>query len=385
MKEHLATGNEAAAIAARLAKVDCIPVYPVTPQTEVIETIASWVADGEMKTEFFTMDSEHSVMSAAVGSSTAGARTFTATSSQGLLLMNEVLHIASGMRLPIVMANVSRGLSAPITLWCDHNDFLNQKGAGWVQVHAQNNQEVLDSILMGFRISEDRRVLLPSMINMDGYVLSYTKEPLNVPSQKQVKKFLPDYKPKHAFIKKNKPLIQGPAVLRPTPYTYFKNQQHMANLNALGLIQETCKEFKKVFGRDYGNGLIEEYMTKDAETVIVTQGSISTTAKAAVNAMREKGENVGLLRLRTITPWPARHVGEALEEAYRVVVFEKNISPGRGGMMTAEIKASLYDRGIAPKITSIIMGLGGNPESIELFEKGVKLAKTRKKEVYWLE
>lgn len=384
--EHLATGNESAALAARLARAQCIPVFPITPQTELIETIAKWVANGDFDTEFFTMDSEHSVMSAAVGASATGARVFTATSSQGLVLMNEVLYIASGMRLPIVMVNVSRGLSAPITLWSDHDDFLNQRGTGWIQIHAQNNQEVLDSVLMAFKISEDRRVLLPSMINMDGYVLSYTKEPITIPKQKDVDSFLGKYSPKHAYFKPGKPLVQGPAVLRPEPYTYFRNQHHQACMNALIVIREVCREFKKKFGRDYGNGLVEEYMTEDADTILVTQGSISTTAKASVIEMRKKGKKVGLLRLRTITPWPERQVRDALEGARHVLVFDKNLSPGRGGMTTPEIKASLYHTKVEPVVTEFIVGLGGNPESIEMFEHAVKLAeRDTHGEVYWLE
>ncbi|MCD4739886.1 pyruvate ferredoxin oxidoreductase [archaeon] len=387
--EHLASGNETAAIAAKMSRASCMPVFPITPQTEIIETLARWKANGELNAEFFTMDSEHSVMSAAVGCSATGARTFTATSSQGLTLMNEILFIASGMRLPIVMANVSRGLSAPITLWSDHTDFLNQKGDGWVQVHAQDNQEVFDSLVMAFKISEDRKVLLPSMVNLDGYVLSYTKEPIDVPTQKEIDKFLPPYKPKHAFFKPNKPLIQGAAVLKPEAYTYFRGQHHLANLNALEVIQEVCKDFKKKFGRDYGNGLIEEYKTNDADVIIVTQGSISTTAKAAVNEMRKGGRRktkVGLLRLRTITPWPHKEVAKALQGAKHIAVFEKNVSPGRGGLMMSDLKASLYDHTKKkPIITEFVMGLGGSPESIQMFKHGVKLAKKdRKGEVHWL-
>ncbi len=382
--ENLITGNESAAWAARLAKVDCVPNFPITPQTEIIETLAKWKAEGLGDYEFFTMDSEHSVLSAAIGSSATGARTFTATSSQGLMLMTEVMYIASGMRLPIVMANVSRGLSAPITLWCDHDDFLSQKSAGWIMIHAQDNQEVLDSLLMAFKVAEDRRVLLPVMVNMDGYVLSYTKEPVQLPKQAQVNRFVGKYNPKHAFFKKNKPLIQGGAVLLPDDYTHFRHQHHMACMNAYGVLKEVQRKFAKEFGREYG--VVETYLTDDASTVLVTQGSISTTAKAAVMKMRKRGKKVGLLRLRLIRPWPEKDVAEALQNAKHIAVFEKNLAPGRGGIMTPEIKGSAYGTGCKATITEFIMGLGGNPESIGMFEAAVALAeKDRKGEVIWLD
>ncbi|MBN3036929.1 MAG: hypothetical protein JW834_00610 [Candidatus Diapherotrites archaeon] len=382
--ENLITGNEAAAWGARLSRVECIPNFPITPQTEIIETLAQWIADGDMDADFWTLESEHSVLSAAIGSEATGARTFTATSSQGLVLMHEVMYIASGMRLPFVMATVSRGLSAPITLWSDHNDFLANLNTGWLMFHAQNNQEILDSIIMAYRIAEDNKVLLPAMVNMDGYVLSYTKEPVEFPAQAKVDKFLGKYRPKHAFFDAKNPLVQGPAVLLPHDYTYFRYQHDTAARNALSVTRKACEAFRKQFGREYG--LLESYKCDDAKTILVTQGSISTTAKAAVNAMRKKGKKVGLLRLRLIRPWPAKDVARELANAEHVAVLDKNVAPGQGGIMSPHVKAALFEYGAKPIVTSFIMGLGGNPESVGMFEEAVRLAeKDKRGGVLWLE
>lgn len=364
MREVL-SGNEAAAHAVKLARVDCIPNYPVTPQTEIIETIAKWACNGEFDTDFFPVDSEHSVMSAAVGCSATGVRTFTATSSQGLLLMHEVLYIASGMRLPIVMTNVSRGLSAPITLWPDHNGFLDLRDCGWIMMHAKNNQEVFDSLLQAFRIAEDPEVLLPVMVNMDGYFLSYTSEPVDLPSQKQVDKFLPPYKPEHAYLNTKKPMVQGPAVLDPKDYTYFRTQQHRASLNALSKAEEVFREFEKIFGRSYG--LLESHGTKDADYVIVMQGSSSTTAQDAVNEMRKAGEKAGILRLRFIRPLPRNQIKEELEGKKAVAVLDQNLGIGSGGIMCPEIKSVLYESRDRPVVSNWIAGLGGLPLSRDHF------------------
>jgi pyruvate ferredoxin oxidoreductase alpha subunit len=317
------------------------------------------------------MDSEHSVMSAAVGASAAGSRVFTATSSQGLLLMQEMLYIASGLRLPIVMANVSRGISAPITLWSDHNDFLSMLNTGWIMFHAQDNQEVLDSLIMAYKISEDKNVLLPSVVNMDGYVLSYTDEPVIVPEQGAVDKFLGKYEPDHAFFKPGRPLIQGSAVLNGRDYTYFRKQHTKACHNALDVAKKVCKQWKRATNHDYG--LTESFMLKDAEVALVTQGSISTTAKAAVMQMRKVGIKAGLLRLRLIRPFPEEEVAAALKHVKAVAVVDKNVSPGKGGIMYPEIKAALYDFN-GPIVSGFITGLGGSPESPQLFSKIVDYA-----------
>jgi pyruvate ferredoxin oxidoreductase alpha subunit len=361
MKQTLVTGNEAAAWGARLVRPNYIPTFPITPQTECIETLAGWISDGELPGTYFDrMESEHSVMSAAVGAAAVGARVFTATSSQGLLLMHEVLYIAAGMRLPIVMANISRGLSAPVTLWSDHNDFLDQRDSGWLMFHAENNQEVLDMMLQAYRIAEDPRVLLPAMVNMDGYVLSFTDEPITIPSPEMVEEFLPKYTPNHT-IAKDRPVTVGPPVLN--EYTFFRAQNHVAARNALEVMEEVMDDFDRIFGRRYH--LVDEFMLDDAELVLVTQGSMSTTTKAAIMEMRdEEGIKVGLLRLRVIRPWPAKAIAAALKNAKAVAVIDRNVAPGRGGIMLPEIVETLYHLDTRPLVSSFVVGLGGNPQTV---------------------
>lgn len=359
MKQTLVTGNEAAAWGARLVAPHYIPTFPITPQTECIETLARWKTDGELPDTYFDrMESEHSVMSAAVGASSVGSRVFTATSSQGLMLMHEVLYIASGMRLPIVMATISRGLSAPVTLWSDHNDFLDQRDSGWLMFHAENNQEVLDMVLQAYRVAEDPRVLLPVMVNMDGYVLSFTEEPVQVPSLEKAARFLPRYEPEHT-IARGRPVTVGPPVL--DEYTFFREQNHVAACNALDVIGETLDEFGKIFGRRYN--LVDGFMLDGAELVLVTQGSMSTTAKAAVIEMRDEGIKVGLLRLRIIRPWPAEAILDALQGAKAVGVIDRNLAPGRGGIMYPEIIETLYNTDHRPLVSSFVVGLGGSPQT----------------------
>lgn len=359
MKQSLITGNEAAAWGARLAEPHYVPSFPITPQTECIETLAKWKADGELPNTYFDrMESEHSVMSGSVGAAAVGCRVFTATSSQGLLLMHEVLYIAAGMRLPIVMATISRGLSAPVTLWSDHNDFLDQRDSGWLMIHAENNQEVLDTILQAYRVAEDPRVLLPVMVNMDGFVLSFTDEPVNIPTFQKVKQFLPEYSPEHT-IAPGRPVTVGPPAL--DEYTFFRVQNHVAAQNALEIIEVAQDEFEMIFGRRYH--LVDEFMLEDAELALVTQGSMSTTAKAAIREMRDEGIKVGLLRLRVIRPWPAEAIRKSLKNVKAIAVVDRNIAPGRGGIMLPEVVETMCHLDTRPLISSFIVGLGGSPQT----------------------
>src|SRR5574337_1160340 len=250
MKEML-TGNAAAAWGVRLAAVDYIPAYPITPQTEIIETLAKWISDGDMDARFVTMDSEHSMITAAGAASATGVRVFTATSSQGLLYGFEMLYSVAGWRVPLVMVNVSRGLSSPITLEPDHNDILAARDSGFLQIQCETCQEVLDSILMAYRLAEDERVLLPVLVNMDGFYLSFTRESVERPDIKKVKRFLPPYQPKHAFFKASQPMAQGVVVIGGPVYSYFKYQMHLASRKALEVYKEVSDEFKEIFGRAY--------------------------------------------------------------------------------------------------------------------------------------
>lgn len=380
MAKTLIDGNTAAAWAARLADVQVVPNFPITPQTEIIETLAQWSADGDWKGEFVQMEGEHSVLSAAVSASASGARVFTGTSSQGTLLMHEVMFIASGMRLPIVMVNVSRGLSAPITLWPDHNDFLDQRDTGWLMFCCETNQELLDTTIMSFRICEDRRVLLPALVNMDGFFMSFTREVTDIPAISRVRKFLPPYV---AGVKMDtkKPMAVGMGSME--EYTYFREQVFMAHRNAFGVIEEVQAEWEKAFGRKYS--LFEEFMMDGAEACLVIMGSNSMMAKAAVKRLREAGKKVGLVRLRLIRPFPEEQLKKALSKVKAIGVVDQNLSPGRGGILHPEIKAALY--GSSVPVSDFIISLGGHPISEQHFEdmlaEVLETAKTGKEKRMW--
>jgi pyruvate ferredoxin oxidoreductase alpha subunit len=345
-------GNEAGAWSARLANVQVVPNFPVTPQTELIETLAKWKVDGKFKGDFLDVESEHSVMSAAVASEATGVRTFTASSSQGLMLMHEVLYIASGMRLPIVMINVSRGLSAPITLWSDHNDILDQRDTGWMIFFTEDNQEVMDLTLQAFKIAENHKVLLPCFINLDGFILSYTREPVKIPTQKSVDKFLPKYKP-ITYLDPKKPMNLGIPVME--GYMKFRLQQQAAMENALKVIKKTFKEWNKKYHRKYE--VIERFMMDDAVIALVSVGAMTSTAKAAVVEARKKGIKVGLVKIVVYRPFPFKELEDALNDVVGIGVCDQNIAPGYGGIIYHDIRSLMY--GYKRTINNYILGLGG--------------------------
>jgi len=357
MVRKMLTGNAAAAWGARLADIDYLPAFPITPQTEIIETLAEWFAGGEVTGKFVTLDSEHSMLTAAGAAAATGARTFTATSSQGLVYGMEALYTISGWRVPLVLVNVSRGLSAPITLGPDHNDVLAARDTGFVQIHAETCQEVLDSVLMAYRIAEDERVSLPALVNLDGFYLSFTREPVEIPALEKVRKFLPAFELKHPGFRASQPMAQGVAVLDGSMYSYFRYQLHRALENALEVHAEVAEEFSQLFGRRYSTH--EEYRMDDAEFVLVMAGSFATKAKAAINRWRESGKRVGLLRLRMIRPWPATALTNALMGRRAVCVIDQNISPGLGGILFHELAATLAGAGGSPPLCSFVSGLGG--------------------------
>jgi len=378
MAKEMLTGNAAAAWGVRLAEVDYIPAYPVTPQTEIIEALARWISNGDMDARFVTMDSEHSMITAAGSASAAGVRVFTASSSQGLLYGFEMLYTVAGWRVPLVMVNVSRGLSAPITLEPDHNDILAARDCGFLQIHCETCQEVLDSILMAYRIAEDERILLPVFVNLDGFLLSFTREPVEIPSLDDVKRFLPAYTPKHAFFKAGKPMAQGVSVLGGPIYSYFKYQMHMASMNGLAVYKEVCKKFEDIFNRRYDT--IDGYMIDDAEYVLIMMDSFSTLGKAAVKKAREEGMKAGLLRLRLLRPFPAKDIVGTIKGKKAVAVFDQNISIGKGGILYSEIAGALYNEKERPLLLSFIGGLGGkniSPSEFEfIFDSMIKSVET---------
>ncbi len=379
-------GNFATAVAAKLARVDVVPAYPITPSTLFPEQISTYIANGEMDAELLLTESEHSAMSAAIGASASGARVATATASQGLKLMSEMLFIASGMRLPIVTAVGNRALSAPINIWCDHQDTIAERDSGWLQFYAENNQNALDLMLMAFKISEDRRVLLPSMVGLDAFVLTHTMEGVDVPLQKEVDEFLPPYKPVYTLDVKN-PMTFG-SFGTPAHYMEFKYQQWEAMENAQEVIDEVFSEFYEKFGRKYEK--VSEYRTDDADIIILTMGSMSGTARAAVDSMREKGIKVGAAKLTVLRPFPFKEIKMLARKAKVLAVADRNISFGFGGAVFAEIAGALINEKQKPMLIDFIIGLGGRDITQEDFYKIAEISKDAiekgkvEKMVHWI-
>lgn len=366
MTRELLTGNGAAAWGARLAEIDYVPAYPITPQTEIIEHLARWIAGGELAARLVTMDSEHSMLTAAGAAAATGARVFTATSSQGLLYGFEMLYTVSGWRVPLVLVNVSRAVAAPITLEPDHNDVLAARDAGFLQFHAETCQEVLDSVLIAYRLAEDRDVLLPVLVNLDGFHLSFTREPVELPAPEAVREFLFAYQPAHARFSASHAMAQGVAVLGGSAYAFFRYQMQRAAEHALEVHASIAAEFRDRFGRFHG--AVDEYCLDDAEWVVVMSNSFSTVGKAEVARLRERGEKLGLLRLRMIRPFPHAEIAERLAGRRAVAVIDQNLSPGKGGILFAEIASALQGK-VAPPLCSFVGGLGGRRFRSEEFDQ----------------
>ncbi len=360
------TGNGAAAWGARLARVDYVPAFPITPQTEIIETLANWLDRGELSGRLVTLESEHSMITAAGAAAATGVRVFTATSSQGLLYGMEMIYTVAGWRAPFVMVNVSRGLASPITLEPDHNDILAARDAGFLQIHCATCQEVLDAVLLAFRLGEHHEVRLPVIVNQDGFYLSFTREPVSVPDADAAYRFVGAFDPENVCFRRSQPESQAMVVLGGTPYSYFRYESHLAALRALDVYREIATEFAERFGRDYPP--IEAYRLEDAEFAFVMLGSFATKAKAAVNRLRDAGFRIGLLRPRWFRPFPQRAVQDALAGKKAVAVLDQNLSMGRGGILHTEMASALYGGSDAPKIlASFIGGLGGRDISAEEF------------------
>jgi pyruvate ferredoxin oxidoreductase alpha subunit len=357
--------------AARLANVDVVSAYPITPQTHIVEHLAELVADGELDAEYISVESEHSAISACVGSSAAGARTFTATSSQGLALMHEILFIVPALRLPIVMVVANRALSGPISIWNDHSDIMAERDIGWVQTFAENGQEAVDLTLHAFRVAEDHRVLLPMIVNIDGFTLSHFIEPIELPDPKQVARYLPDYEPVMR-LDPDKPISMGPVGI-PEVYTEARKAMDMALINSKEIVLEAWQEFEGVFGRSYKP--VETYKTEGAETILMTMGAISETAMTAIDKMRGEGKSVGLARIRLWRPFPFEELREALKGARVVAVVDRAMSlGGPGGPVASEVRSALYEVHPRPHVYGYIAGLGGRDVTIEHFEEIIEKA-----------
>jgi pyruvate ferredoxin oxidoreductase alpha subunit len=357
--------------AVKLANVDVISAYPITPQTHIVEHLSELVADGELQAAFVPVESEHSALSAAIGSAAAGARSYTATSSQGLALMHEIMFVASSIRLPLVMTVVNRALSAPINIWNDLSDIMAQRDCGWVQLFAINGQEAVDLTLQAFKISEDPRVLLPVAVNLDGFILSHVIEPVEMPDQETVDRFLPVYKPTLRLDPDNPHTIG--AFGSPDVFMEVKKQVDEALIDSQKVTAEIWKEFAKLFGRTYKP--IESYKTKGAETLLVTMGSITETAMSAVDALRDKGQKVGLIHIRLWRPFPFKEFFQAIQKAKVLAVVDRALIPGGiGGPVGLEIKSALFDRKERPYVAAFVAGLGGRDLTVEVFAEMVAKA-----------
>jgi len=357
-------GNHAVSYGVMLSRTEVIAAYPITPQTEVVEKLSE-LCSGNKQVKLLKVESEHSSMSACIGASMTGVRTFTATSSQGLALMHEVLHWAAGARLPIVMVNVNRAMAAPWTLWADQNDSLSQRDTGWLQFYCETNQEVLDTIIQAFKISEE--ILLPSMVCLDGFFLSHTSEPVDIPSKRDVDAFLPRYRPKYR-INTDDPRAFG-GVAGVNYYFEIRAQMQEAMEKAKRVIAKTGQDFKKRFGREYG--LVEEYRCRDAEVILVTSGMIAGTSRVVVDEYRKKGKKVGMLKMRTFRPFPTEEVRRVFKRAKKVAVIDRNISFGHSGIFFQEIKAAMYNEKNAdkPPVFGFITGLGGRDVTPDIIQE----------------
>ncbi|MGC9022659.1 MAG: pyruvate ferredoxin oxidoreductase, partial [Dissulfurimicrobium sp.] len=326
----------AVAEAVRLADVDVVPAYPITPQTHIVEHLSEFVANGELDAEFIPVESEHTAMSCCCGSSAAGARTFTSSSSQGLSLMSEILYHPGPMRLPIVMVVANRALAAPISIWNDHQDIMVQRDIGWIQTFAENGQDAFDLTLHAFRVAEDRRVSLPMIVNIDGFTLSHVIEPIEILSKEEVGRFLPPFKPRFRLDTK-KPISIGPVGV-PEVYTEAKVAHNEALKASKRVIVQAWKEFANLFGRQYNP--VETYRSEDAEVILVTMGSISETAMTAVDAMRDAGQKVGLVRIRLWRPFPGPEFKKAIGKAGVLAVIDRCLPPGAVcGPVGAELRS----------------------------------------------
>jgi pyruvate ferredoxin oxidoreductase alpha subunit len=364
MTRTMLTGNGSAAWGARLARVDYVPAFPITPQTEIIETISSWIDEGEMGSRMVTLESEHSMITAAGAAAATGVRVFSATSSQGLLYGMEMLYTVAGWRVPFVLINVSRGLSAPITLEPDHNDVLAARDSGFLQIHCSSCQEVVDSTLIAYRLSEDPRVRLPIIVNLDGFYLSFTREPVELPDVDSVDRFLPAFDAGNIRFRASRPISQAVAVLGGGPYSYFRYETHLAAMNALAVYDEVAEEFARAFGRSHP--AVETYRAEDAEFMFVMMGSFATKAKEAVDRLRDAGWAIGLLRPRLLRPYPADAIRRVLAGRLGVAVIDQNLSMGSGGVLHTELAATLHGMPDAPPVlVSFVGGLGGRDISQE--------------------
>ena len=370
------SGNEAVAHAIKQINPDVMPAFPITPSTEIPQFVASMIANGEIDTEFIPVESEHSAMSAAMGASAAGARAITATSSCGMALMWEVLYVAASSRLPIVMALVNRGLTGPLNINAEHSDSMGARDSGWIQIYAENNQEVYDNFLQAHRIAEHKDVHLPIMICQDGFITSHAVENITLWDDEPIRKFVGEYEPQHYLLKEDESMAVGPYAL--SPYCMeAKKAQAEAMKRARKVILEVAKEFEEITGQHYD--FLESYRLEDAEYAVVAIGSVCGTGKDAVDAFREKGVKAGLLKIRVFRPFPAEEIGAALKHCKAIAIMDRAESySAQGGPLGAEVTAALYRAKATAETVNIMYGLSGRDVRVEdmeqVYESLIKLA-----------
>jgi len=360
MKREMLLGSEAIAEGVRLSKPGVIPAYPITPQTHIIEVLSEMVDRGEINAKFIKVESELSAAAAALGSATAGVRTFTATSSPGLALMHELLHWIPGSRVPMVMVNANRAIGAPLNIWTDQSDSMTQRDLGWIQIYCASSQEALDTIIQAFYITE--KILLPVMVMIDGFILSHTMEAVEIPDQETVDEFLPEYN-QEIYLTPEKPYTFNAAAKGELFYLLRKDIEKTLE-NSFETIEKCHNRFSEVFNNDYK--LIHTY-NEDADILFVVCGALEGTIKVAIEKMKQEGLNIGLVRLRYFGPFPFKEVRKILENKKHVIVLNKSLSYGANGSITQELKSALYGTGITPKIYDVIVSLGGKdifPETL---------------------
>jgi pyruvate/2-oxoacid:ferredoxin oxidoreductase alpha subunit len=362
MKE-LMTGNHAVAHAVKLCRTPLIAAYPITPQTPIYEKLSEWEASGELKGIMMRTESEHSAMASCIAASLTGVRTFTATSSQGLALMHEMLHFAAGCRVPVLMANVNRSLAAPWGFWADQLDSLSERDTGWIQFYCENGQEALDTVIQAYKIAE--QVYLPAMVSLEAFFVSHFMEVVDLPEQDQVDRFLPPMDLPHKFD------VEKPGFLVPVVSSeLYRKYKHMAQ-GSMDSVKEVADrvdlEFKEAFGRGYG--MIESVMANDADVVLVTAGSITSTARMTIKALREQGHRIGLLKIRLFRPFPVEAVQKALRGKKKIAVIDRNISLGGGGIFCQELRGALVHSPDHPLTYSYIAGIGGTDVTPDVIQK----------------
>jgi pyruvate ferredoxin oxidoreductase alpha subunit len=348
-------GNHAVAWGVRLARVEVISAYPITPQTQVVEKLSEMCADGTLAARFIKVESEHSAMAAVIGASATGVRAFTASSSHGLLYMHEMLHWAGGARLPVVMANINRAVGAPWNIWTDQNDSLAQRDTGWVQLYCEHNQEVVDTTIMSFKLAEALHV--PVMLMLDGFYLSHTAEAVDIPDQELVDRFLPKREAPYRLDVERPHAFGG--LVKPDAYMEMRWMQQEAMREVPQALAAIETDWHRMFGRSYG--AIESYCTEGADLVLVTSGTVTSTARAVVDQRRAAGERIGLLKVKMFRPFPTALVREALSGVPCVAVLDRNVSPGHGGIFAEELRSALYDlpQPVRPDVFGFVLGLGG--------------------------